>query len=229
MGTGEKATLLNMHRDAARFFQQSLAKNSKAGDYLRGRGIGSDIQEMFSLGYAVNSWNALLTHLTHKGYKTETIRKAGLANQGSKGTYDTFRDRIVFPICDFKGDVVAFGGRSIDGSEPKYLNSPETTIFNKRRVLYGLDRARNSIKQAGYALLMEGYLDVITAHIHGFSNSVAPLGTALTQEQGKLIKRFTENATIVFDSDQAGIKAAKNAANVLLESGLNVEVLSVPD
>ncbi len=229
MGTGEKETLLNMHRDATRFFQQSLAKNSKAGDYLRGRGIGSDIQEMFSLGYAVNSWNALLTHLTHKGYKTETIRKAGLANQGSKGTYDTFRDRIVFPICDFKGDVVAFGGRSIDGSEPKYLNSPETTIFNKRRVLYGLDRARNSIKQAGYALLMEGYLDVITAHIHGFSNSVAPLGTALTQEQGKLIKRFTENATIVFDSDQAGIKAAKNAANVLLESGLNVEVLSVPD
>ena len=114
MGTGEKETLLNMHRDATRFFQQSLAKNSKAGDYLRGRGIGSDIQEMFSLGYAVNSWNALLTHLTHKGYKTETIRKAGLANQGSKGTYDTFRDRIVFNICYFKGDVVDFGCRSID-------------------------------------------------------------------------------------------------------------------
>lgn len=228
-GTGEKETLLNIHRDASWFFQQSLAKNAKAGDYLNGRGIGSDIRKMFSLGYAINSWNALLTHLTRKGYETEAIRKAGLANKGSKGAYDTFRDRIIFPICDLKGDVVAFGGRSIGSSEPKYLNSPETAIFNKRRVLYGLDRSKNFIKQTGYALLMEGYLDVITAHIYGFPNSVAPLGTALTQEHGKLIKRFTEDVIIVFDSDQAGIKAAKNAASILLESGLNVRVLSVPD
>ena len=123
-------------------------------------------------------------------------------------THDNIK-RIIFPIYDLKGDVVAFGGRSIDGSDPKYLNSPETLIFNKRKVLYGLYRAKNSIKESGYALFMEGYMDVITAHVYGISNAVAPLGTAFTQEHGKLIKRFVEDVVLVFDSDQAGIKAAE--------------------
>jgi DNA primase len=156
------------------------------------------------------------------------LRKAGLVTQGSRGLYDTFRDRIMFPICDLTGDTVAFGGRSINGNEPKYLNSPETLIFNKSRTLYGLGRAKESIKKNGYVLLMEGYLDVITAYIYGFENSVAPLGTACTREQGKLIKRFVEDVVIVFDSDSAGVKAAKSAAAILLESGLNVKVLSIP-
>jgi DNA primase len=187
------------------------------------------MQKSFSLGYAPKSWNALLTYLTRKGYKPETIKKAGLSVQGSKGYYDTFRERIIFPIHDLRGDVVAFGGRVVNGGEPKYLNSPETLIFNKRRVLYGLNRAKESIKKSGYTMFMEGYLDVIAAHVHGFENAVAPLGTAITQEHGKLIKRFTEDVIIVFDSDQAGIKAAGNAAGILLESGLNVKILSVPD
>ena len=228
MKTGEKETLLNMHKDALTFFQQNLGKNTKATGYLRGRGIDADVQKLFSLGYALNSWNALLNYLTHKGYKPDAIKRSGLVTQSTKGLYDIFRDRIIFPIYDLKADVVAFGGRSIDGAEPKYLNSPETLIFNKRKILYGLDRAKVSIKNTGYALFMEGYLDVITAHIYGFTNAVAPLGTAFTQEHGKLIKRFVEDVIIAFDSDEAGIKAAGNAADILLESGLNVKVLSFP-
>ena len=227
--TGEKETLLTIHRDALEFFQQYLKKNAKAIEYLKERGITSNAQNLFSLGFAPRSWNALLSFLERKGHKADTIKKAGLVTKGTKGHYDTFRGRIIFPIHDHKGDVVAFGGRSIDGSDPKYLNSPETLIFNKRRVLYGLHYAKDSIKKAGHAMLMEGYLDVITAHIHGFTNALAPLGTALTQEHDKLIRRFTEDVIIVFDSDPAGIKAAKNSASILLESGLNVRILSMPE
>ncbi|MCP4148246.1 MAG: toprim domain-containing protein, partial [bacterium] len=214
--TGEKEKLLNIHKDAAYFFQQNLAKNPAALDYLKERGIGSEAQKAFSLGFAPKSWNALLTYLSRKGYKPETINTAGLIVKGSKGNYDTFRERIIFPIYDLRGEIVAFGGRAVGGGEPKYLNSPETPIYNKRKVLYGLHKAKDSIKEHGYTMFMEGYLDVITAHIHGFTGAVAPLGTAITQEHGKLIKRFTEDVIIVFDSDPAGIKAAKSSASILL-------------
>lgn len=226
--TGEKEILFNMNKDAAWFFQQNLPKNAQAAAYLKARGISDDVQKQFVLGYALNSWNALLNFLGRKGHKPDMVRKAGLATQGPKGVYDVFRNRIIFPIYDLKGDVIAFGGRAIDNTEPKYLNSPETPVFNKRRVLYGLDRAKDTVKETGQVLLMEGYLDVITAHIFGFTNAVAPLGTACTQEHGKLIKRFAEEVIVVFDSDEAGNKAAKNAAGILLESGLNVKVLSIP-
>ncbi|MBI5407919.1 MAG: DNA primase [Nitrospirae bacterium] len=227
--TGEKEILLNMHKDAAAFFRQHLSKSEKAKGYLTRRGLDDKTQKVFSLGYAPKTWNALLTYLTNKGYGPDAIRQAGLATQSAKGFYDTFRDRVMFPIYDLKGDVIAFGGRSIDGDEPKYLNSPETIIFNKRRVLYGLHRAKDAIKETGNVLFMEGYLDVITAHMHGFSNAVAPLGTAFTQEHGKLIKRFVEDVILVFDGDAAGRKAVKSAANILLESGLNVKILAFPD
>ena len=227
--TGEKETLLNIHREALDFFQQNLPKNAEAQSYLNKRGISRDIQKMFSIGYAPKSWNALLNHLMRKKYNPEIVKKAGLAVHGNKGHYDTFRNRIIFPIFDLKGDAVAFGGRSIDGSEPKYLNSPETPIFNKGKVLYGLNRAKDPIRHDGYAIFMEGYTDVISAHIHGFSTAIASLGTAFTPDHGRLIKRFTENIVLVFDNDQAGIKAAKNAANILFESGLNVKILSFPE
>lgn len=227
--TGEKETLLKLQKEALSFFQQALKRSSKAANYLKKRGIEIEAQKLFSLGYAPKSWSVLLSYLQDKGYKTEVIKKAGLVSQGAKGFYDTFRDRIIFPIFDLRGDVIAFGGRVLDDSEPKYLNSPETLIFNKRRVLYGFNLAKDSIKKTGYTLFMEGYFDVITAHIYGFSNSVAPLGTAVTQEQGKLIKRFMEDVILVFDSDHAGVKAAKSATNILLESGLNIKMLSLPD
>jgi DNA primase len=226
---GEKEVLLNMHRDTVDFFRRCLTRNPKASAYLKERGIDKENLDAFGLGFAPKSWNALLDHLSRKGYKPEAVKKAGLAVQGNKGPYDTFRERIMFPIYDLKGDVVAFGGRSIDGSEPKYLNSPETPVFNKRRVLYGLNLAKESIRNKGNVLFMEGYLDVIAAHMFGFSNAVAALGTAITPDHGKLIKRFVEEVVIVFDSDPAGIKAAKNAAGVLLECGLEVKILSVPD
>ncbi len=226
---GEKEVLLNIHKDAVDFFRQSLTKNNKAVAYLKDRGIDRKNIDTFGIGYAPKSWNELLNYLSRKGYKPEVIKKSGLVVQGNKGNYDTFRDRIMFPILDLKGDVVAFGGRSIDGSEPKYLNSPETPIFNKSRVLYGLSLAKDAIKKNGNTLFMEGYLDVIAAHMFGFSQAVAALGTALTPDHGRLIKRFVEEVILVFDSDQAGIKAAKRAAGVLLESGLEVKILSVPD
>lgn len=222
---GEKETMVSIHKDALAFFEHNLTKSEQSQKYFKGRGIDENTQKLFSLGYAPQAWNALLNYLTKKGHKPEVIKKAGLVSQGSKGFYDTFRHRIIFPIYDLKGDVVAFGGRSIDGSDPKYLNSPETLIFNKRKVLYGLFKAKNAIKESGYALFMEGYMDVITAHVYGISNAIAPLGTAFTQEHGKLIKRFVEDVVLVFDGDQAGIKAAKKAADILLESGLNVKML----
>jgi len=227
--TGEKEKLLSIHREAAAFFSQQLPKHTAASAYLKKRGIDAAAQKQFLLGYAPKSWNALLSFLERKGYRAEIIKKAGLATQGTKGYYDTFRDRIMFPIFDLQGDIIAFGGRSIDGSEPKYLNSPETPIFNKRRIIYGLNFARDTIKDRGSAMFMEGYLDVITAHLHGFTNAIAPLGTAISPEHGKLVKRFTENVVLAFDSDAAGIKAAKSASNILLESDLNVKILPIPD
>jgi DNA primase len=226
--TGEKEIMISIHKDALAFFEHNITKSDQSQKYLKDRGIEQDTQKLFSIGYAPQSWNALLNYLTKKGYKPEAIKKAGLISQGAKGFYDTFRHRIIFPIYDLKGDVVAFGGRTIDGSDPKYLNSPETLIFNKRKVLYGLYRAKSAIKESGYALFMEGYMDVITAQVYGISNAIAPLGTAFTQEHGKLIKRFVEDVVLVFDSDQAGIKAAKKAADILLESGLNVKLLLFP-
>ena len=226
--TEEKEGLLNLHKDALIFYQQSLRQSSRARNYLQDRGITSEAQRLFSIGYAPNKWEMLFSYLRNKGYEVEIIKKAGLITHGTKGYYDTFRHRIIFPIFDFKGEVIAFGGRVMDDSMPKYLNSPETPVFSKGRTLYGLNLAKESIKKVGYAILVEGYLDVITAHISGFSNTIAPLGTAFTQEHGKLIKRLTQDAVLVFDGDASGIKAAKSAIGILLESGLNVKVLPLP-
>ncbi|MBC8413396.1 MAG: DNA primase [Nitrospira sp.] len=226
---GEKDSLLTINRDAMHFFSQCLSKNTEAQSYLNNRGITQDTQKQFSLGYAMKSWNALMNYLRQKGHHPALMQKAGLVTQGQKGTYDTFRDRIMFPIFDLKGDVIAFGGRSTDGSEPKYINSPETPVFHKSRVLYGLNFARESTSKSGFLMFMEGYLDVISAHQHGFPNAVAPLGTAVTPDHGKLAKRFTEDAVLVFDSDTAGINAAKKTAGILLECSINVKILTMPE
>ncbi|MBI5049888.1 MAG: DNA primase [Nitrospirae bacterium] len=230
--TGEKETLLNLHKDTVVFYQNSLLKNAEAMGYLKKRGVSSEAQRLFFIGYAPYRGDALYLYLKNKGYKAELLKKAGLVNFGTKGCYDTFRQRIIFPIFDLKGDVIAFGGRTMSHqpqNEPKYLNSPETPIFNKGKILYGLNLAKEFIKKSGYVIFAEGYLDVITLHMYGFFNAVAPLGTALSVEHGKLIKRFTEDAILVFDGDEAGIRAAKNAIGILLESGLNVKALLLPE
>lgn len=227
--TEEKENLLNLHKDALIFYQQSLKQNTGAVSYLERRGITGKARGLFSIGYAPAKWSALIAYLQSKGYKTEAIKKAGLITQGGKNYYDTFRNRIIFPIFNLRGEVIAFGGRVMDDSMPKYLNSPETPIFNKGRILYGLSHAKESIKKTGFAILVEGYLDVITAHIYEFTNAVAPLGTALTREHGKLIKRFTDEVVLVFDGDASGKKAAKNAIGILSENALNVKVLPLPE
>ncbi len=226
---GEKETILNLQKLALSFFQQNLKKDQRAIEYLKKRGITGEAAKDFYLGYAPKSWDALRKHLEGKGFRPEMIAKAGLASKGQKGVFDMFRERIIFPIFNMQGEVIAFGGRIMDAGEPKYLNSPETPVFNKSRVLYGFDRAKKSIKERDSALIMEGYMDVIVAHMHGFTNAVAPLGTALTAEHGKLVKRFTDNVILVFDSDEAGIRAAKRSSETLFECGLDVKVLSLPE
>jgi DNA primase len=225
---GLKEKILDIHREALSFYSQQLKSNSRAIAYLKDRGIDEEAIERFSLGYAPKSWSALLTHCARKGYRADLMKTAGLAVQGSKGFYDTFRDRIMFPIFDIKGDVIAFGGRSFDGSEPKYLNSPETPIFNKRKVLYGLDRARNAIDDETPPILAEGYMDVIRCHLSGFGSAVAPLGTALNREHGVLLKRYADRVLLAYDSDEAGRRAARNSARILLACGLDVGILSMP-
>lgn len=227
---GEIETLLNLHRDALVFYQKALSSSHEVMNYLKTRGINGEAQRLFKIGYAPQKRDALLSYLKNKGYELGEMKKAGLINQGVAGYYDTFRGRIILPIFDLRGNIIAFGGRVVSPQdEPKYLNSPETPIFNKSRVLYGLNLAKESIKKSGYVTFVEGYFDVITSHIFGFSNTVAPLGTALTDEHGKLIKRFVENVVLIFDGDPSGIKAAKNALRVLLESGLNVKVVPLPE
>jgi len=226
---GERENLLNLHRDAIVFYQERLKQKPIAMNYLKNRGINGEIQKLFSIGYSPDLWDALFSYLQNKGYKIEIIKRAGLIAPGSRGYHDTFRNRIIFPIFDLRGEVVAFGGRVMDDSMPKYLNSPETPIFSKGRILYGLNLAKDSIKKTGFVIFVEGYIDVITTHMYGFANTVAPLGTALTQEHGKLIKRFTQEALLVFDGDISGVKAAKSGVNILLEGGLNVKVLLLPD
>ncbi|MBI4837614.1 MAG: DNA primase [Nitrospirae bacterium] len=226
---GEKETLINLNKDALACFQKSHSHSPEAASYLKKRGISVEMQKSFSIGYAPGRKDALFSFLKGKGYTAELIKKAGLVHYGSSGNYDTFRHRIMFPIFDLRGEVIAFGGRVLSQhDEPKYLNSPETPVFNKGRVLYGLNLAKEFIKKSGHAIFTEGYFDVIAAHMYGLSSAVAPLGTALTQEHGKLIKRFTEDAILVFDGDEAGVRAAKSAAGILLESGLNVKVLPLP-
>jgi len=225
----ERKVILDLNREAVLFFQDCLEKNRKARDYLEDRGINRDAWRIFSIGFAPETGNALMSYLLGRGGKVEQMVKAGLIAKGRRGYYDVFRNRIVFPIFDLRGNVLAFGGRAMDDSMPKYLNSPETPLFNKSRVLYGLNIAKDHIRKMGYALVMEGYIDVITAHLYGFMNSVAPLGTALTEEHGRLIKRFTDEVILVFDSDQAGIIAAKRSASVLFGAGVDVKMLSLPE
>lgn len=225
---GEKEPLMGLYKDANFFYQENLRKNPAAMSYLAKRGIDTGSQKLFSIGYAPEKWDALFSYLKRKDYKPEIIKKAGLVSSGTKGYYDAFRNRIIFPIFDLRGDVVAFGGRVMDDSLPKYLNSSESLIFSKSKILYGLNLAKDSIKKMGFVIFVEGYIDVITTHIHGFTNAVAPLGTSLTHEHGKLIKRFTKDTVLVFDGDEAGIKAAKNGIRILSENGLDTKVLLMP-
>ena len=205
------------------FFLESLtaAGGEPARKYLERRSLPLDVCRRFEIGWAPNSWDMLVRRLQKKGFTSAQILESGLAGEGRDGgCYDRFRGRVIFPIYNITGRLIGFGGRMIDGEGAKYLNSPESRLFNKRHNLYLLDKAKTSMNAKGHAILTEGYLDAIRAHLFGYTNTVASLGTALTQEQASLIKRMTGLCYICYDSDSAGQEAALRAMYTLHAEGV---------
>ncbi|MCS5420368.1 MULTISPECIES: DNA primase [Psychrilyobacter] len=217
--------------EALSFFKGNIFSNSgrEALSYLNNRGMKPDFIRENNLGYALNGWDSLYNYLTGKGYDPPILSKLGLIKSGDKGYYDTFRDRIIYPIYSPGGNVIAFGGRTMSDRKEiaKYLNSPETPVFHKGRNLYGIKNKGSSIRRKNYAILMEGYMDVLAAHAYGFDVALAPLGTAFSSEQAELLKRYTSNVIIAFDMDNAGRVASEKASLVLKKYGFNIRVLEL--
>jgi DNA primase len=217
--------------DAAReHFRTMLARGgAKARAYLTRRGVSDEIVARFQLGYAPPGWDGLLRALTARGYSPAMLEQAGLvAPRQSGGHFDVFRDRLMFPILDLQDRVVAFGGRALDDSEPKYLNSRDTPVFTKGRVLYALGQAREAIRARGEALVVEGYMDALACHQFGFANAVASLGTALTADQVALLRRFASRVVFLYDSDQAGEAATQRGLILCEEAELSARVAVLP-
>jgi DNA primase len=228
-----RAKMLLMNETAAGFFRAQWAdpaRGREAREYIAGRGVSDAVADRFGLGYAPDSWDALGNILGARGVKPHDAQTAGLAvpRKDGSGHYDRFRHRVIFPIRDVSGHVVAFGGRALGDGEPKYLNSPETPTYVKGEHLYGLDVARDAIRREGFAILVEGYLDLIALHQAGFENSVASLGTALTPAQVKLLARYTERVVVSYDGDTAGLNAAAKSLDLFLERGFDVRVAEIP-
>ena len=226
---GLREKLVGILKQVTGVFAGNLGKSKIASSYLSERGITGEVVGSFSLGYALKDWHSLVRTLRQQGIPDSLILQAGIASSGEKGIYDTFRDRIMFAISNAQGEVIAFGGRVMDDSQPKYLNSPETPLFKKGDTLYGLNLAREGMKRKGYAMIVEGYFDVIVSHQYGFSNAVAPLGTALTTGHLQKLKRFTKKAVLVFDGDEAGKAAARRSIPLLLEQGFGAKILLLPE
>ena len=225
----QQERLWALMKEAGRFFNEQLY--SPAGEACRGyvtkRGLSKAIVTQFGMGYAPDSWNALVNAMRKKGYTDQELKDADLVGEKNGRIYDRFRNRLMFPIIDVRGNVVGFGGRVLDKSEPKYLNSNETLIFNKRKNLFGLNFAKKS-KQKNI-ILVEGNIDVVTLHQFGFDNAVASLGTSLTEDQVTLLSRYTEEVVLTYDGDEAGQRAAKRAIPMLEKAGIKVRVLQVKD
>lgn len=213
------------------FFCQKIfsVQGREALEYLSKRDITPQFIKENALGFAGNSRTELHDYLVSKGYSVGDLLALGLVKENENGYYDAFRSRIIFPIYSPQGKVIAFGGRttSEDKNIPKYINSPETPIFKKGKNLYGIKDRGNSLKTKNYSMLMEGYMDVLTAHLFGFDVALAPLGTALTEDQGKLLKRYTNNVILSFDMDNAGKMATERAAMILKGLGFNIRVLQI--
>jgi DNA primase len=216
---------------AVNFYSEVLGKSqfpSEARRYIEKRGLEESVVRKFRLGYADSSWRSLSDYLSRRGIKIDMVLKAGLALKGKEGSfYDLFRNRLIFPICDVKGRVLGFGARVLDDSLPKYINSPETPIYKKGQHLYALNLARSYIREKGFAIITEGYLDVITSYQYGVENVISSLGTALTVEQIRLLRRYTHNVVMVYDADQAGEMATLRGLDLFLEEGMNVKVATL--
>ncbi|MBV6646707.1 MAG: DNA primase [Cyclobacteriaceae bacterium] len=220
---------------ASEFFQDLLFNHQEGKSigytYFVERGFSDDTIKAFHLGYSLNVWDHFYQKAREKGFQEELIEEAGLIIRKEERFYDRFRGRVIFPIHNITGKVIAFGARILtsDKKQPKYINSPETELYQKSKVLYGLFQAKQAIRQADNCFLVEGYTDVISMHQVGVQNVVSSSGTALTEEQVKLIKRYTQNVTVLFDGDAAGIRASLRGIDMLLEGGLNVKAVTLPD
>ena len=227
----KKQILLDIHKEAGRYFYYNLqhGEEKEAKEYLRKRQLSKEIQKKFGLGYAKGNHYDLYDYLKSKNYSTELILQSGLVikSKHGKGYYDRFSDRLMFPIFDVHGKVIAFGGRVLDESNPKYLNSPETSLFEKNMNLYSLNYARVSGKKELF--IVEGYMDVIAMYQAGIHNVVATLGTAFTTGHAKLIKRYVDEVILLYDSDDAGIRATIRAIPILQLANIKVRVLHLPD
>ena len=224
----EKAELLEINKQAAQYFYYQLRtdKGYRGYEYLKDRGLSDETIRKFGLGYSDKFSDGLYRFLKSKGYSDERLRESGLFNVDERhGMYDKFWNRVIFPIMDVNNRVIGFGGRVMGDAKPKYLNSPETKIFDKSRNLYGLNIARTA--RRNYLILCEGYMDVIAMHQAGFNNAVASLGTALTSGHASLLKRYTQEVLLLYDSDEAGIRAALRGIPILREAGVNSRVVSL--
>lgn len=224
----EKAELLEINKQAAQYFYYQLRteKGQTGLVYLKNRGVSEETMRKFGLGYSDRAGGGLYRYLKAKGYPDDRLRESGLFNVDERhGMYDKFWNRVIFPIMDVNNRAIGFGGRVMGDAKPKYLNSPETKIFDKSRNLYGLNIARTTRKK--YLILCEGYMDVISMHQAGFTNAVASLGTALTSGHASLLKRYTQEVLLLYDSDEAGIRAALRGIPILREAGVNSRVVSL--
>ena len=229
----QQERLWALSKEAARFFHSQLYSpvGKPALEYALGRGMSKSILTTFGVGYAPDSWDNLVKAMRGKGYTDEELKESGLVSVSQKNgnIFDRFRDRLMFPIIDVRGNVIGFGGRIIkkDSDAAKYLNSPETLIFNKRKNLFGLNLAKKS--KAGFLILVEGNIDVVTLHQYGFDNAIASLGTSLTEEQAALMTRYAEQVILIYDGDKAGQNATQRAIPILEKAGLQVKVLQLKD
>ncbi len=229
----QQERLWALHKEAARFFHSKLyaPEGAQALNYALGRGMPKSTLTTFGIGYAPDSWTSLVDAMRKKGYSDQELRDSGLVTVSQKNgnLFDRFRDRLMFPIIDVRGNVIGFGGRIMknDSNAAKYLNSPETLIFNKRKNLFALNLAKKS--KLGYLILVEGYMDAIALHQYGFDCAVASLGTALTEDGAALLTRYTDQVVLIYDGDNAGQNATKRAIPILEKAGLQVKVLQMRD
>ena len=229
----QQERLWALHKEAARFFHSQLYApvGAEALNYALGRGMSRGILTTFGVGYAPDSWDAMTKAMRAKGYTDEELKESGLVTVSQKNgnLFDRFRDRLMFPIIDVRGNVIGFGGRTIKGDKDtaKYLNSPETIIFNKRKNLFGMNLAKKT--KQGSLILVEGNIDVVALHQYGFDNAVASLGTSLTEEQATLMSKYVESIILIYDGDNAGQNATKRAIPILEKAGLQVKVLQLQD
>ena len=231
--SSERQALLKIHQAAIAYFRKTLLESSegKAGrEYLKGRGLNAEIEAAFSLGFAAARWDGLKSALLGQGFPEAQLLSAGLLlkKEETGRTFDRFRSRLIFPIRNLSGECVGFGGRMVGEGEPKYLNSPETPLFHKGEILYGLDLTADAIRKNDCAILVEGYMDFLSLHQAGVGGLAATLGTGFTPSHARLLARFTRRVVVNFDPDSAGQAATRRSLDILLESGFEVRVLQLP-